>query len=104
MQRFFREHLQRALRHFSISVVGILLAPVGLSLIGDDNLNMPFGAQRAALQQGHFVLHTPAIHIPTRLYIVQCVSHYRKLLEETVIESLFCSSADLLQPSFYSTL
>lgn len=96
MQRLFREHLKRALRNLSIGIIGILLAAIGLSLIGNDNLNVPLGTQGPTLQQRHFVLNASAIDIPTRLYIIQSIGYNRKLFEETITEGLFSGSADFL--------
>lgn len=40
MQSLFREHLQSAMRDLSIRIVRILLAAIGLSLVGNDDLNV----------------------------------------------------------------
>ena len=48
MQCLLREHLERAVWDLPLCVVGVLLAPVGFSEVGDDDLHVSFRAEGSA--------------------------------------------------------
>lgn len=99
MQGLFREHFERAVRDFAISIIRVLLASVGLSLIWDDDLHVSFRTQSSTLQQSYLILHASAIDIPSCFYVIQSIGDDAESLEELIREDILCSLANLVQSS-----
>lgn len=92
------EHLQSAVRDLRL-FVGVVLASVVLSLVGNDDLDVSLRAKRAAFKERNLVLNAPLVHVLSGLDVVERVGNDLSAAEELVGEDLFGLLTYLVQPS-----
>lgn len=103
MEGLLWEHLESAMWDL-VFFHRVLLGSIGLSLEGQDDLNVTFGAERAAFKQGRLCRDASNVNILPGLHIVQSVCHQSQLLEELVREDVARTFMDLVQSSDYVAL
>ena len=81
--------------HSFIPTLGIVLTSIILCQERHYDLRVTSGSKGSTLQQGLSVFHTPFIHVPTSLHVIQCIAHHRQILHKLIREDILGIGAHL---------
>lgn len=79
-------------------LIGIILTAVIFSFVGNDDLNMSFGAKSTAFKERNLILHTSLVHIHSCLYVVKGICNDSSAFEKLIAKDFFSFFTNLVKP------